>query len=741
MIKTSKMHKRVLAAHGALLALTAFPVAAMAQTQTAQPTELQTVTVTAQRRTENIKEVPVSVTAIKGEKLDVLVSGGEDIRLLAGKTPSLNVESSNGRTFPRFYIRGYGNTDFSTFASQPVSLIYDDIVQENPILKGYPIFDLAGVEVLRGPQGTLFGRNTPAGVVKFDSEKPNLKKTEGYYNLSYGSHATSSVEGAVNVPLSDKWAMRVSTLRQHRDGYIDNYSDLAKTTKTGDLDGYNEHAERVQFLYTPDSTFSALFNVHQRTTSGSARLFRANVIKKGTNDFADGTDLDSIVTNAQNFQNLKTNGANMRLSWDLGPVRLYSITGYESVDHYRSRGDIDGGIPAGPGFIPFQSETAGFIDDLKQYSQEFRVESKNTGPLNWQAGVYYFKEDVTGGSDGYNTATGAQTSRQASEQNNKAWAAFGSATYEITPELSVRGGIRYTDDKKDFATVTAIGFTPVGPNSVSESKDKVNWDLSSTYKLNRDVNVYARVATGFRAPSIAAASTFAPVGITVADAETITSYEAGIKADLFERRARTNFSIYDYRIKNQQLTVVGGDANVTRLINAAKTNGRGAEWDIEGIVTPDFRVGASASYNYTQIKDPSLSIAQCAACTITNPINAAGNVLIDGNPLPQAPKWIANVNARYSIPYRDGEFFVYTDWSYRTKINFFLYEAKEFTGKPLTEGGLRVGYNWDNGKYELAAFGRNITNQRRITGAIDFINLTGFVNEPRMYGVQFKGNF
>jgi iron complex outermembrane receptor protein len=389
MIKMSKMHKRVIAAHGALLALAVVP-GGVALAQTAQATQLQTVTVTAQRRTENIKEVPVSVTAIKGEKLDVLVSGGADIRLLAGKTPSLNVESSNGRTFPRFYIRGYGNTDFSEFASQPVSLIYDDIVQENPILKGFPIFDLAGVEVLRGPQGTLFGRNTPAGVVKFESEKPNFKKVEGYYNLSYGTHGTTNVEGAVNVPLSDKWAMRVSTLRQHRDDYVDNYSDVAKTNKTGELDGYNEHAERVQFLYKPDTTFSALFNVHQRTTTGSARLFRANLIKKGTNDIVDGYDLDSIVTNAQNFQNLKTNGANARVTWDLGPVLFHSITGYESVGNYYSRGDIDGGTPQGPGFIPFQSETGGFIDDLKQYSQEFRVESKDAGPLHWQAGVYYF---------------------------------------------------------------------------------------------------------------------------------------------------------------------------------------------------------------------------------------------------------------------------------------------------------------------------------------------------------------
>ncbi|MDQ1924087.1 TonB-dependent receptor [Massilia pseudoviolaceinigra] len=739
MIKMSKMHKRVIGAHGAVLALTALlPIAsamAQAQVQTQAAPELQTVTVTAQRRTENIKEVPVSVSMLKDEKLDVIVSGGQDIRVLAGKVPSLNVESSNGRTFPRFYIRGYGNTDFNTFASQPVSLIYDDVVQENPILKGFPIFDLAGVEVLRGPQGTLFGRNTPAGVVKFESEKPKLDKFGGYYNASVATHNTVNVDGAVNVPLSKEWAARFSTLRQHRDDFVDN----TFTGQEDALEGYNEHAERLQVLYNPGAGFNALFNAHQRSTTGSSRLFRANIIKKGTNELVDGFDADKIANNGLNFQALRTNGANVRLSWDLGAVKLYSITGYEGVDHYLSRGDIDGGVPSGPGVIPFQVETAGGIADVKQYSQEFRVESKNSGPMNWQAGVYYYNEDANGFSNNYNSTTGAQTSHLASHQENSAWAAFGSVNYAFSDAFTVRGGLRYTNDKKDFNTVSAVNVVQIGPAAVGVSSNKANWDLSGTYKLNKDVNVYARVATGFRAPSIATAS--ASVPITVADAETITSVEAGVKADLLNRRARVAFSVYDYQVKNQQLTVVGGNSNVNRLINAAKTNGRGAELDFEGFVTSNFKVSLGGSYNFTEIRDASLSVNKCAQCTITNPLNAAGRVVIDGNPLPQAPRWIANGTARYSMDLGEGQMFVFTDWAYRSKINFFLYEAKEFTGKPLVEGGLRVGYTWDGGKYEVAAYGRNITGTERIVGGIDFNNLTGFTNEPRLWGVQFKGNF
>lgn len=727
MMKLSKMH--------VLVSLATVQMAAMAQEATQAPAgQMEVVTVTAQRRAENIRDVPVSVSSIKAEKLDILLSGGQDIRVLAGKTPSLNVESSTGRVFPRFYIRGYGNADFAVFASQPVSLIYDDVVQENPILKGYPMFDLANVEVLRGPQGTLFGRNTPAGVVKFESAKPSLRGVEGFYNLSYATNATANIEAAANVPLSNEWALRVSTLRQHRDDYVSN-------TYTGEkdaLEGYNEHAERVQLLYQPNGVFNALFNVHQRQTTGSSRLFRANIIKKGTNSFVDGFDPERIAINGREDQELKTQGANVRMSWDLGAHKLYSITGYETVARYNSRGDIDGGNPGDAPAVPFQVATAAFVPDIKQYSQEFRVESKYTGPMNWQAGVYYFDEKAVAGQDNFNVA-GTQTSRVKSQQKNEAWALFGSVNYAVNDAFTVRGGLRYTKDKKDFDTLETTGTTLVGPKSVSESKDKFNWDLSGTYKLSNDVSLYTRYATGFRAPSIAAASTAVP--ITVADAETITSIEAGVKADLWNRRARASLSVYDYDVKNQQLTVVGGNSNVTKLINAAKTKGRGIEGEIEGFITNDFKMSASASYNFTEIRDPSLSVNKCAQCTILDPINASGRVVIDGNALPQAPKWIINLNARYNYPLAEGNLFVVTDWSYRSKVNFFLYEAVEFTGAPLTEGGLRVGYNWAGGKYEVAAFARNITDQRRITGAIDFNNLTGFINEPRQFGVQFKGSF
>src|SRR3954466_7013181 len=199
-------------------ALTMFSCAAVAQET---PGQLEEVTVTAERRSENIRDGPNSVSTVSGEDLTGLSTGGQDVRLLSGRVPSLNVESSFGRAFPRFYIRGYGNGDFRLNASQPVSLIYDDVVQENPIPKGFPIFDLDQIEVLRGPQGTLFGRNTPGGVVKFDSVAPS-NEFGGYVSVSDATFNTANVEGAINVPFGGKWALRVSGLYQHRDDYVSN---------------------------------------------------------------------------------------------------------------------------------------------------------------------------------------------------------------------------------------------------------------------------------------------------------------------------------------------------------------------------------------------------------------------------------------------------------------------------------------------------------------------------------------
>lgn len=750
-------------------------VAAQDETSADNPDGLGVIVVTAQRREQDQQDVPLSISTLSDERLAAIGAGGQDIRALSARVPSLVVESSFGRTFPRFYIRGLGNTDFDFNASQPVSVVYDDVVLENPILKGFPIFDLERVEVLRGPQGTLFGRNTPAGVVKFDSVKPK-DDLSGYGRVSYGRFNAVNAEAAINLPLGDGVSARVSGLYQRQDGWVDNINPSAPENNA--FEGYDEFATRLQLLIAPTDDTELLLTGQYRNLDGTARVFRANVFTRGQEGLNANFQRDQVAVDGQNEQKVKTYNLAGRLSHDFGPVSLISVTSYWT-GNATSVGDVDGGFGAnflppalfGPGNIPFTAETRDSVPKLSQFTQELRLESNDGGPLSYQAGIFYFDERLRIESENYSTlgdpfnAPGGINIFVSQRQDSEAFGIFGSLTYALTDQLSVTGGLRYNNDERDYFVARTRdsqfpGFlqNPLGNVSRSVSDDNITWDASITYAATDDINLYARVAKGYRAPSIQGRILFPPAtatpledGVTVGQSETILSYEAGVKTTFLDGRGRFNINGFLYNLDNAQLTAVGGGINANRLINADNVRGYGFEMDAELKPIPELLLSVSLSYNNTEIQDTGLTTAACGAtrvdtfpnvslCTPLDPIVVAAApfsaaiVSIDGNSLPQAPRWIANWTARYSIPVGDGEIYAFTDWSYRSKINFFLYESVEFQDQRQLEGGLRLGYKTDS--FDVAGFVRNITNDQSAVGAIDFNNLTGFVNEPRIWGVE-----
>jgi iron complex outermembrane receptor protein len=764
----------------ALLAGTSVP--ALAQTAPADDEAgLGEIIVTAQRRDENIQDVPLSITAIGGEKLGNISASGADIRFLSARVPSLIVESSFGRTFPRFYIRGLGNTDFDFNASQPVSLVYDDVVLENPILKGFPVFDIAQVEVLRGPQGTLFGRNTPAGIVKFDSVKPG-KDLNGYLRASYGRFNQVSLEGAVGGNLSgEKVSARLSLFYQRQDDYVDNV--LPSGTIKNALEGYDEFAGRLQLLLKPSEDLDILLSGQARTLDGTARVFRANVFTRGQRGLNSNFRRFAVSTDGQNKQEVNTYNGTARITYDTGPVSLFSVTSYWDGDA-SSVGDVDGGFGAnflppnltGPGVIPFTAETRDAVPSLKQFTQEFRIASNGDGALSYQGGVFYFDEKLRILSDNFSTlgdpnnAVGGINITVDQRQKSKAYGVFGSVTYKLTDQFSVTGGLRYNDDKRTYRVVRSRDTqfpnflqNPLGIVSRRVKDDNVTWDIAANYKATDDVNLYARVARGYRAPSIQGRILFPPAtptplesGVTIGRSETITSYEAGIKTEFADGKGRFNANGFYYDLKNAQLTAVGGGVNANRLINARNVRGYGFEIDAEFKPVTQVLLTAGLSYNNTKIQDRNLTTAACGAvrvdtfpnvslCTLLDPVVvpaapfSAAIVNINGNRLPQSPRWIANATARYAVPVGDGEVYAFSDIAYRSRINFFLYESVEFQDKRLVELGTRLGYKTD--RFEVSGYVRNLTNDTSAVGGIDFNNLTGFVNEPRTFGVELGVKF
>ncbi len=712
--------------------------------------QIETIVVTAERHAEDIQKVPESVAALNTDELNSFFQSGQDIRALASRVPSLYAESSNGRVAPRFYIRGLGNSDFDLAASQPVSIIEDNVVQENVVLKSAPLYDLANVEVDRGPQGTLFGRNTTAGIISITTAKPT-DTYEGYASASYGELGTVNAEGAIGGPISDTLSFRVSGLLQHRDDYIDNPHLGLKDV----LGGYTEYAGRAQLEWKPTDNFSMLVNVHARSLDGTAAIFRANILTKGSNQlngnyisdkvFFDGGFADQYSENPQQYDGM---GVSLVTEYDFHHMKLTSITGYEAT-HGFSRGDIDGGnAVTGPGFIPFQSDTQDGLDYLHQFTQEVHLASDyGDSPLFWQVGAFYFGTKYEDQTNPF--FTGPTFVRQ----SNNALAFFGQASYAFTDKFKLTGGVRWTSDVKAM-TANGGGFFG-GPGITTPVKlrgDNVSWDVSGAYALSDDVNLYARVATGFRGPSIQGRNLAFGSGFSTARSETVTSYEAGVKSELLDHTLRLNMDGFYYYLAHPQFTAIGGASNSVILLNAHGGVGYGLEADAEYDPTENWAFTAGASWDHTEIHDATLQVAPCGAtpgtpvgsllCTPTNAYTqATGGVNINGNPFPEAPEYLINFTAKYTWPLASGaEIYAYTDWYLQGFTNFFLYKSAEFHTNGNYEGGLRIGYVFPDKVWETALYVRNITDKANLQGGIDFDNLTGFVSDPRVIGFQISAH-
>jgi iron complex outermembrane receptor protein len=696
---------------------------------------LEEITVTAQRREERLEDVPISISTKSGEQLTSIFEGGEDVRALAGRVPGLNAESSNGRVAPRFYLRGLGNTDFDLAASQPVSIVMDEVVMENVILKSFPLFDLQRVEVLRGPQGTLFGRNTPAGIIKFDSVKPS-ETFNGYARVTVGEAETINIEAALGGSLNanDTVMGRLSIFSLNRGDWIDNGF-------TGENDAIGENTDlaiRGQLLFEPSDTFSALLAINWRDYEGTSEIFRANILTTGSSSLNDNFERDLVLFNEgdNNPQEAEHTGISLKLDWDFADnLTLTSITAFQDAED-RSLGDIDGGNDNGPGFIPFQSVTQDSINDLEQFTQELRLSSNASDSLFWQAGLFYF-------DDSYDVETAPffipPTTRR---HENTAWAVFGQFSYDMSDTWNLTAGVRYTDDEKDLTDPpTNTGIFSFAPVNVQD--DQVSWDVSLIFSPSDTINWYGRVASGFRGPSIQGRDIAFFGGPSTAKSETILSGEVGFKSNLNNDRLRLNAAVFAYQVDDQQITAVGGAANLIQLVNADKANAYGFDLDVDALLTDNFLVELGVGYNNTEIDDPNLRIATCGsgACTPTDPLDTDGFALVDGNSLPNAPEWNTSIRAQYTVPLSAGELYFAADYMYQSDMAFLLYDTVEFNSDGTFELGVRAGFAAASGRWDAAIFGRNITDEENLKGVIDFNNNTGFVNDRRIWGATFNVNF
>ena len=701
----------------------------------AQGIVLDEVIVTAQKREQSLEDVPASVSAISGETVRDLLGAAENIRALTNRVPSLNVESSNGRTQPRFYLRGLGNIDFDNNAAQPVGMVLDDIFLESNVLRSLPLFDIERVEVLKGPQGSLFGRNTNAGLVKIDTVRPSDERN-AYVSFAYGDHDTTAFEAATNIEASDSVDMRFSAKYQRRSDWIDNVEN-----GTGnDFGGFDEYAYRLQVLIDPNDMFTALLKFHGFHQDGSQpQVFYANGLEVGKKGLRSGFDETKARHDGPAGMTLDHFGMMANLQWDLDSFTITSITGADSVENFQFT-DVDGGVSDGCcgeiGQSLFPVATGDGLDDHNQFTQEIRLSTESDNYF-FQGGVYVLNEDMKIRS--YDFLADSTTWV---DQQTDSFALFGQVEYMASDVFSITAGARFTFDEKDLTVIPGPNSTAPA-DSISVDDDYLSWDLGFTFDVSEDWAIFGRLANASRGPVTIGRFGF----VSSAETETSDSIEFGFKSTLLGGRARWNTSVYTFVNDDQQLSATGGGANVNRLLNAKEVKGAGIETDFEILITDNFLLIANASYNKTEINDPGLADLACGSvpsCTYTDPLIEAGGgpfgedvVDIDGNPLPRAPEVMGNIVLQYNLPVGDGDFYVHTDWNYRDDSNLFLHESVEFVADSRWLGGLRIGYRSDDG-LDVALVGRNITDELTVDGGINFNNLTVFINEPAFWGVELR---
>jgi iron complex outermembrane receptor protein len=290
--------------------------------------------------------------------------------------------------------------------------------------------------------------------------------------------------------------------------------------------------------------------------------------------------------------------------------------------------------------------------------------------------------------------------------------------------MTVTFGVRYSDDEKDALHVRFSGGVPEPLPPISLSDDNVSWDLALSYDLSDNRQVYGRVTSGFRAQTVQDRLED-DLTATTADSETILSYEFGFKT--VTDRFRLNTAAFYYVVDDMQLVVVGGADNSTTLLNADEGVGYGIELELDYAVTENLILSGGFGYNKTEINDSDLAVAPGAMVTPLDPLDQFDDAIIDGNPFQHAPKWTFNFELDYRRTLNSGsEFYFFTDWKVKGETN---------------EGGLRAGLRNAEGNFEIGVFGRNITDEDNPLGGIDFANNLGYVNQPRVVGVEASYSF
>lgn len=777
------MYKTKLLLATSIVSILASPVPIWAQTG-----GLDEIVVTATKRATGLQETPIAITAVSAERLEQ--QNVDNISEIAAFTPNLVFDTtapvsglSNGAVV---FIRGVGQTDFQLTTDPGVGTYVDGVYTSRSVGGVLDVLDLERVEVLRGPQGTLFGRNSIGGAINMIGKRPD-EDFGGKASVTVGSRNRVDVAGLLNIPISDTLRTRFSVSSRNQDGYVKGLNDDRELgdvnrdairgviewepsdnfTATLSVDGSQTREENaasklVGVTFVAPGSPNAIDYIFNRNTGGvdvvtrpqvpgnPSLVFLQNVIDSTLPGPLNGVvyngdfitpDLDTTFATGPNGTEIDTFGGALTLEWDLDFATVKSITAYRESKGQFAR-DADGSPLA-----VTHTDNMDYRHDQLSQELQFTGEALD-GDLEWIAGLYYFDEsgrdilDVT-------LPLGFGLVRNYTFVNNESVAGYFQGTYGLTDALSVTGGIRYTEDDKTYTVPVNGGsiengfagvFGPPGsftaffpPGENNEKFDDVSYKLGLDYKFDDGTLIYGSFSTGFKSGGFNTRYLVPVPDVVSFDPETLETFEIGLKWQGFENRVRANLAAYMSDYEDIQLIVYESGAPLTR--NAGSADIKGFEAEIITALSNNFDLSfglgyTDAEYDSVRPLDPALVAFQQVQLT---------------SELPNTPELTITWGADWRLPVgTNGEIISHLDYAYTSSI-----ENDAINSPFLSEGDVQVmnasiGYSHDDGKWELIGFVDNLTDERYIISGdsnygIGFHEAT--FNRPREWGVKLKTKF
>ncbi|MDO3385678.1 TonB-dependent receptor [Gilvimarinus sp. SDUM040013] len=728
---------------------------------------IEEVLVTAQKREQSIQDTSVTVSAFSGEAMEKM--GFEEGLDITQQVPNMNFFAIFGEaSSPSISLRGISLVNYSDSWEAPVAMYVDDVYRGNPAGSAIQLFDLERVEVLRGPQGTLYGRNATGGLVNYISRDPT-DEFEASTSLQIGSYSERIFEGMVSGPFSDSVRGRLAVKVNQADGWQNNNADpvndygydvnldqkLNETDSLGyraklaidvgsdgelllDVHGSEADQASVGFAHmgyqeTPGGATCSIARIHRGECTSAT--FLTTGIEQAGGDF-NPEDVSSSVSGGLDTR-IDTFGVSATFNWTFAnDMILTSITAMETLDKYLQ--DDGDGVGSGPAFDVFFDEQ--YTSDSDQLTQEFRL-SQDTDQSSWVAGLYLYDDERD-----MSTQNPTEVEFEAADEfafahredvllDTQSMGVFGQYDWHFSDTMTLVLGARYTDENRDFSYERYRSYynspTTDTPTFVDDSisEDNFSGRIGLDWKPSNDTLVYTSLATGFRSGGFSASYNSVPEAFEPVGSEDMTNFEVGLKTTFAGGRMRFNGAVFAYELEGFQAQLFDTLANGGRILNAGDITGHGLEAELTAQVTENFEVIAGAGYLSTEMESDQSS-----------PV-AGDTYYYDGNELPSAPELSFNTVLRYYIPMGDtGELALQADYSWQDE--HFLQVENDPYSHHDSYGIANAKVSWTSldGRYTVDAFVNNVLEEEYFTYQNTLGSDWGYAvwGRPRTMGLKFS---